>query len=121
MAHSGHFLILNFTWPVPDEDVKVQLIHLDDREDHEDVAKDNSNAEEEKKQGPIVLLLQRVRCRGEVEVVRKKSGLVEQRKYSLIFRHRSGDSIRRLVRRPDHLCQTHFTAATGSSSVTKTF
>ena len=69
-------LILNFTWPVPDEDVKVQLIHLDDREDHEDIAKDNGNAEEEEKQGPIVLLLQGVRCRGEVEVVRKKSGLV---------------------------------------------
>ena len=42
-------LILNFTWPVPDDDVQVQLIHLDDREDHEDVAKDNSNAEEEEK------------------------------------------------------------------------
>ena len=70
------FSILNFTWPVPDDDVKVQLIHLDDREDDKDVAKDNGNAEEEKKQGPIVLLLQGVCCRGEVEVVRKKSGLV---------------------------------------------
>ena len=78
-------MYFNFTWPVPDDDVKVQLIHLDDGEDDEDVAKDNSNAEEEEKQGPIVLLLQGVRCRGEVEVVRKKAGLVEQRKYSLIF------------------------------------
>ena len=43
------FSILNFTWPVPDDDVKVQLIHLDDREDDKDVAKDNSNAEEEEK------------------------------------------------------------------------
>ena len=38
------FSILNFTWPVPDDDVKVQLIHLDDREDDKDVAKDKVEA-----------------------------------------------------------------------------
>ena len=73
----GHFFkVFNLTWRVPDDDVEVQLIHLDDGEYDEDVAKDNSNAEEEEKQSPIVLPLQGVCCRGEVEVVRKKSGLV---------------------------------------------